>query len=42
VRSGRWKDHIQLNLREAGVPESLAALPHVESSYSKLQSKANW
>lgn len=33
VRSGRWKDHIQLNLREAGVPESLAALPHVESSF---------
>jgi membrane-bound lytic murein transglycosylase D len=34
VRSGRWKDHIQLNLREAGVPESLAALPHVESSFN--------
>jgi membrane-bound lytic murein transglycosylase D len=33
VRAGRWKDHIQLNLREAGVPESLAALPHVESSF---------
>ena len=33
VRSGRWKDHIQVNLREAGVPESLAALPHVESSF---------
>lgn len=33
VRSGRWKEHIQLNLREAGVPESLAALPHVESSF---------
>lgn len=33
VRSGRWKDHIQLNLRAAGVPESLAALPHVESSF---------
>jgi membrane-bound lytic murein transglycosylase D len=34
VRSGRWKDHIQLNMREAGVPESLAALPHVESSFN--------
>ena len=33
VRAGRWRDHIQLNLREAGVPESLAALPHVESSF---------
>jgi membrane-bound lytic murein transglycosylase D len=33
VRSGRWREHIRLNLREAGVPESLAALPHVESSF---------
>jgi membrane-bound lytic murein transglycosylase D len=34
VRSGRWEDHIRTNLRQAGVPESLAALPHVESSFN--------
>lgn len=34
VRSGRWEDHIRIQLREAGVPESLAALPHVESSFN--------
>lgn len=34
VRSGRWEDHIRLNMRQAGVPESLAALPHVESSFN--------
>lgn len=34
VRAGRWEDHIRASLREAGVPEMLAALPHVESSYN--------
>jgi membrane-bound lytic murein transglycosylase D len=34
VRAGRWQDHIRLSLRESGVPESLAALPHVESSFN--------
>jgi membrane-bound lytic murein transglycosylase D len=34
VRSGRWEEHIRIQLREAGVPESLAALPHVESSFN--------
>ncbi|MDP2326222.1 MAG: transglycosylase SLT domain-containing protein, partial [Gammaproteobacteria bacterium] len=34
VRSGRWQDHIRESLREAGVPEMLAALPHVESSFN--------
>ena len=34
VRSGRWQDHIRDSLRESGVPEMLAALPHVESSYN--------
>lgn len=34
VRSGRWEDHIRISLRDAGVPESLAALPHVESSFN--------
>lgn len=33
VRSGLWQDHIRVQLRQAGVPESLAALPHVESSF---------
>lgn len=34
VRSGRWEDHIRDSLRESGVPEDLAALPHVESSFN--------
>jgi membrane-bound lytic murein transglycosylase D len=33
VRSGQWLNHIKENLKEAGVPEGLAALPHVESSF---------
>jgi len=34
IRSGAWYDHIVRTLRENGVPEELAALPHVESSYN--------
>ncbi len=34
VKSGLWKDYIRSELREAGVPEILAALPHVESSFN--------
>ena len=34
VRSGRWQEHIRDSLRQAGVPEKLAALPHVESSFN--------
>jgi membrane-bound lytic murein transglycosylase D len=34
IRSGQWQDHIRESLREAGVPEELAALPHVESSFN--------
>jgi len=34
VRSGRWQEHIRDSLRESGVPETLAALPHVESSFN--------
>ncbi len=34
VRSGRWEEHIRDSLRQSGVPEMLAALPHVESSYN--------
>ncbi|CAG0942508.1 Membrane-bound lytic murein transglycosylase D [Gammaproteobacteria bacterium] len=33
VRSGQWRDHIRESLREHGVPEGVAALPHVESSF---------
>ena len=33
VRSGQWRDHIRRSLRQAGVPEEVAALPHVESSF---------
>ncbi len=34
VRSGQWREHILQNLRAAGVPEELVALPHVESSFN--------
>lgn len=34
IRSGRWQEHIRVSLRNAGVPEQLAALPHVESSFN--------
>ena len=34
VRSGRWQEHIRDSLRQSGVPEMLAALPHVESSFN--------
>lgn len=33
LRSGQWHDYIIRQLREAGVPEELVALPHVESSF---------
>ena len=33
VRSGRWRAHILRTLEENGVPEGVAALPHVESSF---------
>ncbi|HEX7026399.1 MAG TPA: LysM peptidoglycan-binding domain-containing protein [Gammaproteobacteria bacterium] len=34
VRSGRWMPHILATLREMGLPEELACLPHVESSFN--------
>lgn len=34
VRSGRWLPHVRAVLRRHGLPEELAALPHVESSYN--------
>lgn len=34
VRSGKWMPYIRKTLNEIGVPEELAALPHVESSFN--------
>jgi membrane-bound lytic murein transglycosylase D len=33
VRAGAWEKRIRKTLRDAGLPEQLAVLPHVESSY---------
>jgi membrane-bound lytic murein transglycosylase D len=33
IRAGAWDQQIRTALRELGVPEALAALPYVESSY---------
>lgn len=47
IRSGRWKPFIREVLREQGVPQELASLPHVESSfdptaYSKVGAAGMW
>ena len=34
IRSGAWHAYIKKQLREQGLPEGLAALPHVESSFN--------
>jgi membrane-bound lytic murein transglycosylase D len=34
VRSGRWMPHILQTMKQEGLPEELAALPHVESSFN--------
>ncbi|MDZ7747896.1 MAG: transglycosylase SLT domain-containing protein [Halofilum sp. (in: g-proteobacteria)] len=34
VRSGAWEPHIRRTLQRMGLPEELAALPHVESSFN--------
>ena len=34
IRAGVWENRIQKTLRDFGLPEGLAALPHVESSYN--------
>lgn len=34
IRSGRWMPHILKTLREMNVPEEIACLPHVESSFN--------
>jgi hypothetical protein len=36
IRSGAWDRQIRTVLRELGLPEALAALPYVESSYHPL------
>jgi len=33
IRSGRWKETIEGILAAYGIPEEIAALPHIESSY---------
>jgi membrane-bound lytic murein transglycosylase D len=33
-RSGRWRKHVNSEFSRLGVPNALAALPHVESSYN--------
>lgn len=34
IRSGEWEPHIRQTLHRMGLPEELAALPHVESSFN--------
>ena len=34
VRSGAWEPHIRRTLESMGLPEEIAALPHVESSFN--------
>ncbi len=34
IRAGRWRDYIEIEFSDLGVPVELAALPHVESSYN--------
>ena len=34
VRSGAWEPHIRRTLEDMGLPEEVAALPHVESSFN--------
>ena len=47
IRSGAWRDTIRNTFRNLGLPEELAALPHVESSfnthaYSKVGAAGMW
>ncbi len=47
VRAGQWEPHIRRVFRDAGLPQDLAALPHVESSfnpaaYSKVGAAGLW
>jgi membrane-bound lytic murein transglycosylase D len=36
IRSGQWMPHIRKVFRDRGLPEDLAMLPHVESSFNPL------
>jgi membrane-bound lytic murein transglycosylase D len=36
IRSGQWEPHIRRVFRERGLPEQIASLPHVESSFNPL------
>jgi membrane-bound lytic murein transglycosylase D len=47
IRSGTWRDEIRRIFKQQGLPEELAALPHVESSfntyaYSKVGAAGMW
>ena len=47
IRSGAWRDTIRNTFKNLGLPEELAALPHVESSfnthaYSKVGAAGMW
>lgn len=47
IRSGAWRDEIKRVFKRQGLPEELAALPHVESSfntyaYSKVGAAGMW
>ncbi len=47
IRSGRWRDEIRRIFKSQGLPEQLAVLPHVESSfnpyaYSKVGAAGMW
>lgn len=47
IRSGAWRDEIKRTFKRQGLPEELAALPHVESSfntyaYSKVGAAGMW
>ncbi len=47
IRSGAWREEIRRIFRREGLPEQLAALPHVESSfntyaYSKVGAAGMW
>jgi peptidoglycan lytic transglycosylase D len=34
IRSGAWYDYVRTTITDAGLPEEIAALPHVESSFN--------
>ncbi len=34
IRSGAWEDYVRKTITEAGLPQEIASLPHVESSFN--------